>query len=458
MTTRTLTNPPAPAKGLNDAYVNALKPEAQIYRRSDGRGLYIEVTPTGLKNWRCVYWAGKTAAGKPRERQVTLGRFERSTQDHMTVQAARLAREQVREQNRKGDTVRVGIEGDRTFEACATEWHAKGAAHRWSPITAHQHQLHLVKWVFPRIGHKRIETITRKDIYDLLDTVRGEADDKVTKLDKGRRIGGRVTAHHVRVVLDLMFRDWFNRQEIPASPVGDWLLKDFGPHRKQRQPAATEITDARTVLATAEARKPSIMTLLLHRFAALTSVRIAEARAAKWAEIEGDTWAIPASHMKGRRGEKRPHWVYLSTQAQTVLAVLRRLQSEWPMASEYVFTLDGRSPVSRSAIPDLLDRTSKACGIKHVMHGWRAAMVTIMKRHYPGDHFVLQAMLAHVIGGVDGKYDRSDVRDHKDRARLIHQRWADLLLEDAPSPWTLAGLEEPAPANVVTLDEFRSAA
>jgi hypothetical protein len=41
--------------GLSEEQISAAKPEDKIYRLYDGDGLYLHVTPTGGKWWRCKY-------------------------------------------------------------------------------------------------------------------------------------------------------------------------------------------------------------------------------------------------------------------------------------------------------------------------------------------------------------------------------------------------------------------
>ena len=40
---------------LNDTQVKALKPKDKSYKLTDGQGLYIFVSPTGIKSWRIDY-------------------------------------------------------------------------------------------------------------------------------------------------------------------------------------------------------------------------------------------------------------------------------------------------------------------------------------------------------------------------------------------------------------------
>jgi hypothetical protein len=43
---------------LKDSALRALKPAEKTYRKSHGGGLYVEVTPKGLKLWRFAYRYG----------------------------------------------------------------------------------------------------------------------------------------------------------------------------------------------------------------------------------------------------------------------------------------------------------------------------------------------------------------------------------------------------------------
>jgi NAD(P)-dependent dehydrogenase (short-subunit alcohol dehydrogenase family) len=104
----------------------------------------------------------------------------------------------------------------------------------------------------------------------------------------------------------------------------------------------------------------------------------------------------------------------------------------------------------------LLDRDAASCeataGLKHVPHGWRSVFATIMNERHPADQQVIDVMLAHAggKGAVERLYNRSK---HFDRARELTNEWADLLLAEAPDPWTLVGLSAPRGDNVVSLRE-----
>jgi hypothetical protein len=61
------------------------KPGPKPYRMNDGRGLYLEVRPTGKKVWRVRYWIG----GK--EGVLTLGEYP-----FMPLKDARAKRDEAR--------------------------------------------------------------------------------------------------------------------------------------------------------------------------------------------------------------------------------------------------------------------------------------------------------------------------------------------------------------------------
>lgn len=55
---------------LTDTRCRTAKPADEPYAIQDGRGLYLEVRPTGLKVWRYRYWLTPTRAGR-----YTIGHY-----------------------------------------------------------------------------------------------------------------------------------------------------------------------------------------------------------------------------------------------------------------------------------------------------------------------------------------------------------------------------------------------
>jgi integrase len=139
----------------------------------------------------------------------------------------------------------------------------------------------------------------------------------------------------------------------------------------------------------------------------LTGARTNEILGAKWAEfdIASGLWTIPKDRMK----TGREHRVPLSAPAMRIVRVMATNKR-----SDYVFPsprLDGRL----SHI--VLQKVMTKLGADFTVHGFRSSL-----RDWAGDETsfpreVCEGVLAHVVGGVEGAYRRSDALE-KRRALL----------------------------------------
>ena len=142
---------------LTDIVIRQAKKEKATYRKSDGKGLYIEIRPNGSKYWRMAYrFNGK-------QKTLALGVYP-----DVGLSEARSGCTDARKLLRKSiDPVyeKHKLEAERkaacenSFEAIAREWHEvrKGG---WSA----RHAEKILKWMeadlFPDIG-KRDRKSTR---------------------------------------------------------------------------------------------------------------------------------------------------------------------------------------------------------------------------------------------------------------------------------------------------------
>src|SRR5271167_5115156 len=105
---------------LSTAKIQNATAQKKTVRLFDGRGLYLEIAPTGSKWWRFKYrFAGK-------ERRISLGVYP-----DVPLAAAREKREEARRQvaagidpgeQRKAAKVALIESTENTFEAIAREW------------------------------------------------------------------------------------------------------------------------------------------------------------------------------------------------------------------------------------------------------------------------------------------------------------------------------------------------
>jgi integrase len=400
---------------LTNAAVKAARPRAAAYKLTDEKGLHLYVAPTNLRSWRWRFrWQG-------REQLLTIGNaFE------MTLDEARARRDVAREQLARGEDPRAAassadLERVRAFEYHARAWHAHMAP-RWTAVHAGDVLASLERDVFPAIGFMPLATITPPVVLSALRVIE----------DRGRRETARRARQRISAVFAFAIAGG-EAQTDPAAIVGKLLTP---PAPQRHHPALLQLGDARALLAAVDQLAAAPAVVLASRFLALTAVRLACVRGARWNEIEdldgpAPLWRIPAARMKMAAAKKldatNDHLVPLSTAAVEVLRAARAL----PNAPAHIFPGDDSAAlIGEGAIGALYDRAGFAG--RHVPHGWRATFSTIMNElaaeaSRGGDRAVIDRALAHAGGmsKVEAAYNRAG--QLADRRRVF-QTWADALV------------------------------
>ncbi|MBS1040986.1 integrase arm-type DNA-binding domain-containing protein [Gluconobacter cerinus] len=395
---------------LTDSQVRAAKPKEKSYKLSDGKGLYLQVTPAGGKHWRWRY----EIDGK--EKTYTIGSYP-----EVRLPDARSERDEARKVRQAGrDPAKekkflkaVGkIDPKQTFIATAKSWYEQ-RKDLWTERHAADVWRCLERDVFPSIGHMPINDLTAKIVLAVLREI--------------EKRGAVETAHRTRQRMSDIFIHAIACGYGEADPAAI-VAPALRPVIRGRQPAITDLGDARIMIRKVEAQDAHPITLLALRLLYLTAVRPGEVRFAMWSEFEDldglePLWRIPAERMK----MKREHLVPLSRQVVDVLKALRPLSGRWP----HLFP-NARRPkqvMSENAIGYLLNRGGYHQ--RHVPHGFRATFSSSMNELFPGDRQAIDLMLAHVMKDkVEGAYNRSS---HLVRRRELYQTWADLILEKQAS-------------------------
>ena len=154
----------------------------------------------------------------------------------------------------------------------------------------------------------------------------------------------------------------------------------------------------------------------------LTGVRSNEVLGARWAEVDiaNALWVIPKERMK----TGKEHRVPLSPSAMRVVnAMAAAKRSDWVFPSPRG---DGRL----SHI--VLQKVMAKLGVDFTVHGFRSSL-----RDWAGDETsfpreVCEGVLAHVVGGVEGAYRRSDALEKR---RALLAAWA-IYIESGTAPRT----------------------
>lgn len=400
------------------------------YKLADSGGLYLFVTKKGAKIWRMKYrFAGK-------EKRLIFGAYpdvslvEARDQRDDAKRLLRTHRDPAIELAKKRAASEANA--DTTFEKMAKRWHEANLA-KWSPDYGDLIWRALERDVISAIGKVPLADITAPMVINLLRKI--------------ERRGALETAKRVRTYTSGVFCFGISEgvcEQDPASIVGK-ALKPNPPKRKQ--PAFTQLDQARSVLIRSEEDTAQPLTLLASRLLAITAARPGIVRAAPWSEFEGidwdapgadapdAVWRVPAERMKlelDRKGEEAfEHVIPLPWQAVEVLRAVRRLSGRIKL----LFPSTRRTiiPMSENAIGYMYNRIGFRG--RHVPHGWRAAFSTIMnewaREHgREGDRAVIDLMLAHVPKGLsssEAAYNRSQ---HLARRRELAQLWADMLMKD----------------------------
>ena len=312
--------------GITDAQIKALQPRAARYLVSDGRGLSLDVLPSGVKSWMYRY----RCDGKPQK--VTLGRYP-----DLTLKAARDKRDELATQVVGGRSPaeekkarREGRAEDPTMREFGDRYYREQATrNRKNPP---EFLRYLTAYVYPAIGQKRLKELTALDVQVIVYKKRDE--------------GFETSALMIRQNLKLIFDYAINLQLVPMNPATMVAPRYIG--RVGRRSRVMDASQIRVYLRGVEASRICRQFQVALRILLLTLKRKGELLGARWSHIDLDKaeWIIPAENSKN----KRPQIVPLSSQ---VVKLFRDLHS-FACGSEYV--VPGRFRITRPLSNNALNK------------------------------------------------------------------------------------------------------
>jgi integrase len=245
----------------------------------------------------------------------------------------------------------------------------------------------LERLVFPRpIAAKPIGEVRRSDITRLLDQI---ADGS-----------GEATADIVLALLRRIMSWHAARSDDYSSPIVRGMARTK-PAERARERTLTD-DELRAIWKAADGLGTPFARMV--QFILLTAVRRNEAARMDRSEVAGDEWTIPAARMKG----KKDFLVPLTAAAKAIFAQLPVIGDA---ESGPVFTTDGRRPIAGFAV--FKAAFDKACGVTGwTIHDLRRTARTLLSRAGVSVD-IAERVLAHVIGGIRGVYDRHEFKDEK---------------------------------------------
>jgi integrase len=393
---------------LSDAEIRQLKPTDRAQKHFDGKGLYLEVTPSGAKYWRLKYrFAGK-------ENRISLGVYPevglKAARAATTTARALLAKGTDPSQQRRIDKETANIAAENTFEALAREWH-RIKAHGWSTSHADSVMQRMTNNLFPWIGKRPLAGL--------------EAPELLATLRRIESRGAVETAHRCQMIMSMVFRFAFatgRATRNPAADVGAGLTVSVA---SGNHPAIVAPVRFGQMLRDIDCYGGNPVTMAALKMHALTFQRPNEVSGMAWAELDLDEalWTIPATRMKRKLVGKAngiPHLVPLSKQAIQVLNELRMLTGKGPL----VFPSERGQ--GRSISENTARQALRSMGYTdHCPHGFRATARTLIHEQLHIKKEVVERAIAHGSDEVmGGSYDRTQF--FMDRVKMM-QAWADYL-------------------------------
>lgn len=321
-------------------------------------------------------------ARKERDRWATVlrqGLDPVSERDRMRAEAAA-------ELNREDPT--FGELAEMVFEARKARLRGEGQRGRWfSPLATH---------IIPRIGRRRVSTLAQTDIADAL-----------RPIWKSKPATAEKAFQRMRIIFRQGKLMGYECDPFTVEAAGHMLGE---VRRKIRHIPATPWQEIPALYARLDRPGASQQCL---RWMILTAVRGDAARGARFEEIEGSVWTVPAERMKGLEGKVRDFRVPLSTEAQRVLEGLRERATGPFLFPSY----RQGSCITSTAIAKVLNDLNETGR----PHGFRTSFRTWVQDNEVATYDVAETALGHVIGSkVERTYARSDLLDQR---RVLMEKW-----------------------------------
>jgi integrase len=373
-------------------------------RYGDGKGLYLQVTPAGVRSWVLRYERGG------RERMMGLGPVGDFTLEMARERASaarRLLKDGVdpldaRNQERAKQVAEAAKAAAETvtFEDCVKKYY-KFHSPKWKNAKhAAQFLSTLKTYAYPVLGKLPVAAIDKTLVLKALEPIWH------TKTETATRVRSRIEN-----VLDYARVNGYRDGENPAAWDGNLIhaLPAPGDIAKVVHHAALPYVEVPAFMAQLADREGLAARAL--KFSILTAARTGEVIGATWDEIDlaAKVWVVPDSRMKARK----EHRVPLSGPALEILKAL-------PREADFVFIGGSKgAAISNMAMAQLLKRMGRT---DITVHGFRSTFRDWVaeKTSYP--NIVAEMALAHVIDNkVEAAYRRGDL--FAKRARLMAE-WA----------------------------------
>ena len=359
----------------------------------DGGTLFLRVTPGGTKQWvqRLVI--------RTKRQDLGLGGFpltglaEARDKAFHNRKIARNGGDPLRERRQRDHVPTFADALAQVIALHEGTWKDKGR-------TREQWQNSMKHYVLPSLGRLRVSDIEARDVLQIVGPLWTEKNETAMKIKR-----------RVSVVMDWAVMQGYRIDNCVTALKGNLPKTDtLKGHYKMipHEDVAAALAKTRT-----SAAYPS--TIACFEFAVLTASRSQEARGATWEEINlgSATWDIPGTRTKTGKAFRVP----LSRRAVDLLEEQKARTGHSP----FVFPSPRGGILSDATISKMVREN----GINGVPHAIARACFRSWCADVNVSREVAEACLAHVVKGVEGAYQRSDLFE---RRRSVMQKWADYII------------------------------
>lgn len=404
---------------LTDTQCRNAKPKDKPYKLTDGKGLYLEVKPNGVKAWRYRFELreGETvkeslfAVGDyvvaprnetPEEAQARQagGSFTLAEAREERVKARALVKQGINPAHkRQMDRIKREQESAITFEVVAKEWIS---LKDWADTTKARRLDMLDRVVFPKIGALSVKSITPAHILDVLNSA--------------AKKNGLTVAAEAKRTMSGVFELAVATLRADVDPV--YPVRKAIPVNKTQHKRPLDRNEIGQLMLDIDGHGGRHETIVAFRLMWLTLCRPSEAVEAEWAEFDLDAavWRIPAERMKKRK----LHVVPLPKQAVVMLRALHGITGH----RVHLFPhRDNRSkPMVTASFRQMLNVLG--WGGKYSPHATRTTGSTRLNESGFASDWI-ERQLAHAEpNAVRRTYNHAEHLE--DRAKMM-QSWADML-------------------------------
>jgi integrase len=368
--------------------------EPRMY--ADGDGLYLNVSKSGTKSWifRATVKGLTTTNGTPLRVEKGLGSVK-----NVTLADARINSRVFHEMARAGiNPVDDNSKEILTFRDAALRVHSN-----LSPTW--RNKKHTETWLATvenyansQIGNRPIEQIGTADILRILSPI------WIEKHETAKRLKQRIST-----IFDWAKGAGHYQSENPVNGIKMALPR---VKRQARHLAALPWQEIPTLMTKLKEREG--MSARTVEFIIFTATRSGEARGARWREIEGNIWTIPAERMK--RGVA--HRIPLSDDAINVLDRVRGMDTDLIFPS----VQRGKKGEARTQSVMVFKALFSRMGWEgFTTHGFRSSFRDWCSESAHADWEVAETALAHAVGNESERaYARSDLLE---RRKVLMNLW-----------------------------------